>query len=536
MTQVELPQLSLQRYVDLVKRRRWQLVPVSLLGLLVGGLVAFFIPRFFVAETLLEHQQVPTGVNDPENPFRAVVDTAKSTIPLAAGEVIDELKWPEVVELDDFERGQFERDVESRITVNETNGGDRTRSYALIRVQYRDRDGDRAAAFLNKLVEVWGRRRTDELRAPAEAERVVASTDADRARKTLADYMLEKQALERQYGFDPLVDIAVQRMEWPKEEAERRERESERRSQQRQRARLAAAIESDRARLADLPMRVPPDATNVLAEALKVPAAKLLVVRWMRAKQEYENSYHEGTQAYFNAKRKAALLLEQIKALVPQPPVDEEGLVPNKTYVELLAKVTAAELELSELDAALELQRKQLEEEAKRFAARVEGYSIYTQKLDQVAEAQAAKEEALADLKAATDLIAKLNRELPVRTKRPAVVPPAPTEPNILVVALIGCVLGLGAAIGLILAFDVLQGSFKTVEDVERGVPVPVLGGVAHLETVEERQQAARGRRRVAVASGLAVAMITVVVSIFYIDATLLPPVVSDILAMLLGA
>ena len=73
----------------------------------------------------------------------------------------------------------------------------------------------------------------------------VASTDADRARKTLADYMLEKQALERQYGFDPLVDIAVQRMEWPKEEAERRERESERRSQQRQRARLAAAIESE---------------------------------------------------------------------------------------------------------------------------------------------------------------------------------------------------------------------------------------------------------------------------------------------------
>ena len=41
MTQVELPQLSLQRYVDLVRRRRWQLVPVSLLGLIIGGLIAF---------------------------------------------------------------------------------------------------------------------------------------------------------------------------------------------------------------------------------------------------------------------------------------------------------------------------------------------------------------------------------------------------------------------------------------------------------------------------------------------------------------
>jgi hypothetical protein len=536
MTQVELPQLSLQRYVDLVKRRRWQLVPVSLLGLLVGGLVAFFIPRFFVAETLLEHQQVPTGADDPEDPFRAVVDTAKSTIPLAAGEVIDELKWPEVAGLDDFARGQFERAVEERITVNETNGGDRTRSYALIRVQYRDRNGDRAATFLNKLVEVWGRRRTAELRAPAEEQRIAASTNADRARSTLADYMREKQALERQYGFDPLVDIAVQRMEWPKEEAERREREASRRAQEQQRARLAAAIESDRARLTDLPSRVPPDATNVLTEALKVPAAKLLVVRWLRAKQEYENTFHPGTQAYFNSKRQAALLLEQIKALVPQPPVDEEGLVPNRAYVDLLTKIAADELKLTELDAALDLEARQLAADQKRFATRVEGYSIYTQKLSQVEEARGAKEEALADLKAATDLITRLNRELPVRTKRPAVVPPAPTEPNILVVALIGCVLGLAAAVGLILAFDVLQGSFKTIEDVERGVPVPVLGGVAHMETVEERQQATRGRRRVAVTAGLAVAMITVVVSIFYIDSTLLPPVVVDILAMILGA
>ena len=61
MTQIELPQLSLQRYVDLVRRRRWQVVPVSILGLIIGGLIAFFIPRMFVAETLLVHAQLPTG-------------------------------------------------------------------------------------------------------------------------------------------------------------------------------------------------------------------------------------------------------------------------------------------------------------------------------------------------------------------------------------------------------------------------------------------------------------------------------------------
>ena len=536
MTQVELPQLSLQRYVDLVKRRRWQLVPVSLLGLVIGGLVAFFIPRYFVAQTLLEHQQVPSGPADTENPFRAVVDTAKSTIPLMAGAAIDELKWPEALGLDEFERGQLEREVESRVSVFETNGGDSTRSYALIRVEYRDQDGDRSAAFLNKLVEVWGRGRIEELRAPAKLQEVRASTTLDRARRTLAGYLREKQDLERQYGFDPQADITVQRMEWPKQEEARLQRVADAQRMRREMAAMAASIRADRDVLADTQARVPPDATNVLAEALKVEEAKPLVALWLRAKAEYEQTYRPGTSQYYSAKKKADLILGQITALVPQPPVDAEGLVPNTVYTQLSAKIAEAEASLQGLTAQAQAREEQLAKEGQRFLARIEGYGLYTQKLEQIEEAQDAKDAALADLTSATELLAKLDRELPVRAKRPAVVPPAPTEPNILIIAMIGCVLGLGAAIGLILALDVLQGSFKTVDDVERGLPVPVLGGVAHLETAAERVQSARSRRRVAFVSGSAVALLTVVVSIFYFDSTMLPPVVRDILAMILGA
>jgi hypothetical protein len=536
MTQVELPQLSLQRYVDLVKRRRWQLVPVSLLGLLIGGLVAFLIPRFFVAETLLEHQQVPSGPENTEHPFRAVVDTAKSTIPLAAGEAISELKWPETLALDEFERGQFERAVESRITVSETNAGDKTRSYALIRVEYRDRDGDRAANFLNKLVEVWGRRRIDELRAPAEAQRLRATTNADRARRTLAGFTREKQDLERQYGIDPIAEVSDQRTSWIKQEEARRLQERELDKQERERTRLKAKIAKDRETLANLPARVPPDATNLMAEALKVKAAKPLVMLWLKANMEFTNTFEVGTAPYYRAKRKAEMLMAQIQALVPQAAVDADGLVPNPKYAELLEQIAKDELKLKELEAEIELKTEQLKAEAARFQARIEGYGIYTQKLDQIKEAKQAKDAALAELNSATDLLAKLSRELPVKTKREAVVPPAPTEPNILVVAMVGCILGLGAAIGLILAFDFLQGSFKTLDDVERGLPVPVLGGVAHLETVDERLHAVRSRRRVAVVSGTAVALVTVIVSIFYFDPTMLPTWVSDLLRTILGA
>ena len=40
MSNFEVPQISLTRYVDLLKRRRWQVVPVSLIGLLLGGFLS----------------------------------------------------------------------------------------------------------------------------------------------------------------------------------------------------------------------------------------------------------------------------------------------------------------------------------------------------------------------------------------------------------------------------------------------------------------------------------------------------------------
>jgi uncharacterized protein involved in exopolysaccharide biosynthesis len=55
VSQIELPQFSMQRYVDLLRRRRWQVIPVSVIGLLVGGLVALFIPRYYVVDVLIEH-------------------------------------------------------------------------------------------------------------------------------------------------------------------------------------------------------------------------------------------------------------------------------------------------------------------------------------------------------------------------------------------------------------------------------------------------------------------------------------------------
>jgi hypothetical protein len=64
---------------------------------------------------------------------------------------------------------------------------------------------------------------------------------------------------------------------------------------------------------------------------------------------------------------------------------------------------------------------------------------------------------------------------------------------------------------------------------------VPVLGGLSHLETDEERITVSRGRRRAGVVATSFVALVVVVVVIYYRAPTRLPGPVRDLLDLLLG-
>jgi capsular polysaccharide biosynthesis protein len=536
MTQLDLPQLSLQRYVDLVKRRRWQLVPVSLLGLVTGALIAFLIPRYFVAETLLVHQQDPgQDVRNVENPLRSIVDSARITIPLSAGKVMEELKWPEALVGDAFERTRAELEVQKRIDVSDVNYGDKNRAYAQIKVSYRDRDGERAAKFLNVLVKTWAEKRINDLREPAERQHRDATDVASRLRIQIETLLADKQALERQYRIEPNVDLTTQRADLLKRRTAQFELAEALRTKEGQRAGLEALLQQKRTRLATMPARVQPALGRLEEVASQSPQGKLLLQRLVGYRLEMEVTWRENTAQWRAAKRAYEESMRQLQQIVPQAAVDADGLVPSPEYEALRTEIVQSEAAVTALDAELKVLRSQVDEESRRLEALIVGFPQYETKLREIDEALEARKAALAEQQRAKEVLAALTRELPVQQAREAQVPPRPTEPNILVVALIGSVLGLGVAIALILLLDFVQGTFKTIDEVERGLAVPVLGGMSHLETEEQRVAATRGRRRVSFVAASVLTLATVVVTIFYVDPTRLPPVVRDLLAMLLG-
>jgi len=536
MTQVDMPQLSLRRYVDLVKRRRWQVVPVSLLGLLIGGLVAFFIPRLYVAETLLIHQQLPEGPADKDKPFRVIVDSAKSSLPVYVKDAIEELNWPEVRALDPFDQEQFYRDCESRINVTELSGGDKTRTYVTMRVRYKDRDGARSADLLNKLVEVWIRQRTQELRDPAESQRKEARDKADAALKALSDFRLDLQQIRQANGLDPGFGSGALQQDFNRMMAELTERNRAQEQRRMDAEALAVTIKDLDDRLSETIPRIKPPVDFILVRANQIPELQPLVTAANYALRCYTVTFREGTKYHETWKQRYLTQIKAIEQLLPAIQVDEDGKVENPDFTKLREEIAAKVAEQKVLAAAIKRIDDEVANERKDLERRSEALALYEAKQQQLTEAEEDRKVAVEALRKADEVLAHLQQDVPVRQSRAALIPPQPTEPNIMVVALAGSVLGLFAAIGLILLFDLLQGSFKTVEDVERGLSVPVLGGVSHLETEEERVTTARSRRRASLVAAAALLLVTAVVSVFYIDPTRLPPAVRSILTIILGA
>lgn len=536
MTQLDLPQISLQRYVDLLKRRRWQVVPASLLGLLLGGLVAFFIPRYYVANTMLVHQMAPgmEAARSSEDPFRSIVESAKLTIPLAIGETIKRLDWPEARETDPFVRSESEREIKSRLKIDDSNQR-KDRDYAQLMVEFKDRDGERAAAFLNTLVTTWIELRLEQYREQAEQERGYAAEAYDRANKAYEQLLADKHYLEVEYGIDPqpdpLGEVRRRRLDAQKARADRLEQRI---------LDLAAAeklLAEERRELLLTDKRRPiapgaPRGGDEAGDALRTLALakSQMLLYWQRVAK----NFHDSQPAHAAALKAIAQIEEELKTLG----VDGEafdGTEPNPAYVELEAQVRKREVEVTTLRSAIEALTKEVEAEKARLLRLAEGYEQYDPKLERLEDARAQRQSLSETLAAKNLTLGQLQNKRTITQPAKANPPPRPTDPNILVVALIGCVLGLGFAIGLILLLDVLQGSYKTIDEVERSLAVPVLGGMSHLETVEQRERVQRGRRRMTLVAAAFLCLCVVVITVFYIDPTRLPPTVRDLLAMLLG-
>jgi uncharacterized protein involved in exopolysaccharide biosynthesis len=536
MTQLELPQISFARYLELLRRRRWQVIPVSLLGLLVGALVAFFVPRYYVVSTKLQMDGAVLGTQggSESDPMLGVFEAAKVSIPATVPEVLRELRWREAMTEDFDARIAFEQSVRERIDVQDvTPGSPRGRNFVVTLITYRDTDGRRALQFIEKLRDRWLENERARLLQSWNRENDgfldryhAAARARDQAETELRLYEAQNGLNPEDFGGTREGNLSARTaavLELGRALTDRRVRL---RTLEAQRENLTSRIQAT-------PPRIETRSTEPVDPTLAAEQQRL-TAQYLMAEMMVANT----TPAHRHHARYRALrdrLREQLQSLRGQEARSQLVAADNPVYAQLvderegvLQQLEGERVAIAEQQASFDRMREELEKLPAIYQEYREKLATYEQARAAVLGYETERQRLDASRRVITD-------EGGYRILEPAYLPPRPTEPNITLVALAGSALGLAVAIALILLLDALRSTFKTVDDVERGLPVPVLGSMSWYETVEERQATRSSRRRIALVCALFLLLLVALVTLYYVVPTRLPGPVRSVLDLLLG-
>ena len=531
MTQLDLPPISFARYLDLLKRRRWQVLPVSVLGLFVGAVVALLIPRYYVCQTTVQFSG--GGGGTARDPMAHMVQSARVSMRYSVGAALEELMWPEALTDDVAAKSEFVAGVRDRVDFHDLDPN-QGRETAHVRILYKDTDPIRAKELTNKLRDVWIEKEQRGMRERADAAITEINSMIDLAIQTRDTATVDLASYAKTYGLNPL-DLV------PRRDGVLDSRSVELGNVSKQIADILSVRDGMRAelvvrqdQLGKTPKKKTVTAPVVLPpgfqEQIQAKTLKLLYVT------EVLNRMSESHQYYGLRKREQARLQEEIAALNEAAgATPDEREIDNPAYAALIAVIDNLTAKIKTADSSvgpLTARRQVLQSEISALADKVNDYRMLEAARDQ---AQGKVDTLVAEQQVLEGERRVLLQSEPYVVKEYAVVPPRPTDPNITLVALAGCAVGLAFAIGLVLLIDIMQTTFKTLQDVERLLSLPVLGGMSHLLTADRKREVYARRTKTGLAAGVFLLLMISLITIYYVDATRLPPMVRDTLGLILG-
>ncbi len=535
LQQLELPTISFARYLDLLKRRTFQVLSLSLLGLVVGGVVALLIPRYYVARTVVQFNRpiLDPKLGTPEDPMAQVIEGARVTVPAMVERALVALAWPELFSGGPGDRWEFTETVRRNVSVFDMGPHNPRRTIATMQISYADTDGFRAKEMANKLRELWLQEFFENLSKDAHGDlhsihKAIGETEQD-----LAILATEIESYERQHQLNPddWRETRTGQLGWF---TEARARTAER----------LFAAEGDLSRLrAEIGYNksmmevIEPTRALTGAERFEDPTLR---AKWVQLQQELLKitallSYVKPAHSSYSVGEARLRAIRDELALLEQRVGDARLEKPNPDYVALVTKVRQLEASLKAATEARTRLAAELEEQDKRLGQLPAVFAKYRQMLDKRTRIEGDLVALQTERRKKEAIIRRIINERPCEVLMEAYQPPAPTVPNRTLVTLAGCLIGLGVAIALVLLLDLLRATYKTVADVEIGLALPVLGSLSHMETDVERRRLHARRVRLTIVSAVLLTLLVCVVTIYYVRPTSLPEVVQKALSLLLG-
>jgi succinoglycan biosynthesis transport protein ExoP len=497
---------QLQEFLDILTRRRWQLLLPALVLLTLGIAFAVVVPKKYQVRTQVELRELfldEEARGAAREQAFGVAENAPEQIrsPKRIQEVLEELKWPEYLTLGEAERADYEERVRDNLDVTVPRSTGKSGS-AFVTVEYLDVNKEHAQDFLKALRRAWIEQVVERERTRYDVEYTQLRERQAAAEKEYEKLTREQRDLRAQNeisGPPPPPRPPKQRVEDP---TVMRFQDLEGRLEDVgvQLAARQAELEAAREELAGTEPRVP---RTRVKEGQSYEAEIAGLIQERLSLEEQLSGIRVEHPRFKQVSRKLIDLEARIQELEDRQTSAEvsQEFEPNPDYQRLEVLVRDLAIQVGRLEA----ERDALLDtsgDARRELQRL--HEIYNEDRKLTDQINIVKT-TLEDLRLQVEQ-KRLRRDVvfgsagnPFQIIQEVQPPLRPTEPDPVLIVMFALVLGLGVGLSAALIGEFSRSCFRGPADISRALVVPVLGVISPIITRVERRR--RALRRLAVGS-----------------------------------
>lgn len=512
-------------FLEVLRRRSWQVILPAALVITLGAAFAVFVPKKYVVTTQIELRPVGISVSSKEGGNAPFQLRARERVK----KVVEKLGNTDYLALAPEERPNFITDILNDLKVKQDRGD--SQGSVFITVSYSDVQPQWAVDFVRELRSDWIYDVLERDRNKVEDERVNYLNERTKLEDRVKNEQDALTALRRENELSATQQSNANGGPRAEDPVFDRLQDNGKLL-----AKLDIDIQTQAVRIGSLETRyknMPEQLTReeLVAgvgneEALK--KVDLDIVEQQTILQGLGKSHSK----YILAKKKLADLSEKREQLTRLVTKSQRELVstPNQERMKLLLDIESAKAELEQSKKQRELVAEQVEKDKKEFRRLQDVYQ-------DVREHTALLERLQATLQA-TDLkyqekvlqVAQLHSPLanPFEITEDVAAPNRPTEPNPWLIVAFSIAAGFGLGIALAVGLEYTKSSFRSPHDLSRVMVVPVLGTINSIVTRREKRLRAVRRAAVGLSSAAFILSVVFVTWAWKEHPTLLSPALRD--------
>lgn len=516
---------QLQEFVEILGRRKWQVLLPFLFLATIGAAAAVLVPRKFLITTQVELRPVSVSVSTKESTAAAYQVKSTSRVRKVIQDLKNTARGAEYLALSPEEQNEFVKDLQDDVKIALGKDSTRDGGANFVTITYADVDRDWGVMFLRALREDWIQDVLEIDRNKVQDEAKKLQEEGSKLDKQIEQEEKTLTELKRLNGISPTQPI-------PGGEGLRGEDPVYARLQKNrdlksglelELVQIDAEIKALEDLYQDLPERLSKE--ELLEGDSNAGELAALELEYIAVQQQMKK-YKQAHSKYLELQRTLGELddrREQLTRLVTRAEV-------QSTTTENPARAEArAEIDKRKLDRAA------LEARIKKLASEIDSGSVENDKLQPIymeIRERTARIERLRDARRNAELryqekvqhgsILSSPLSSPFQITQDVQAPQDPTEPNPWLIVAFSVIAGLGLGVGLAVVLEYSKNCFRSVGDINRVMVVPVLGSIGRIVTRREARRATARRVLVGMSSAALLGAVIFVTWAWKVDPELL--------------